>query len=480
VTGSLHFLRVKVPGGLITSDQFRRVAELAAKYSRGQAEITNRQSIQLHWVGAEEAMDAFSVLDDLGFTTDMCGQGFAGTRYGDIRNILCCPASGIEEGEILNGFPLVDQLTEFFIGNPDFLDMPRKFKLSVSGCGNDCTRAQINDLAFVAVRKDAEIGYALLVGGGMGPSLPGPRLARPAGVLILPDDAFDVAVAIAEIHRDHGNRESKAKARFKWLIESWGMDKFVGALEKKLDRRFEPYNGPTFQGRCDHEGVGPQNQKGLRYVNIPILGGRLTRDEMVGIADVAEEFGGGELRLTPTQNVIVPHVLEADILLERLGTMGLRVKGSKVRWNSLGCSSDFCGKTVSPHAKDVLKEVVNQLESSVPLDLLDEAGFRVHINGCPNNCCPSLISGLGLNGRQVQEGGETSQTYDILLGGCYGSETSFGRVVEKNVPLDGLKPILVSLLRNYGEHRTPSEELGSFCRRRSILELRAYLNGEVR
>lgn len=478
VTGSHHFLRVKVPGGLITSDQFHRVAELAARYGRGQAEITNRQSIQLHWVGAEEAMDAFSVLDDLGFTTDMCGQGFGGTRYGDVRNILCCPVSGIEESEILNGYPLAEELTEFFVGNPDFLDMPRKFKFSVSGCGCDCTRAQINDLAFVAVRKGAETGYVLLVGGGIGASLPGPRLARPAGVFVPPDDAFDVAVAAAEIHRDHGNRESKAKARFKWLIESWGVEKFVEALDEKLGRKFELYDGPIFRGVCDHDGVRPQIQKGLCYVNIPLLGGRLTRDEMVGIADLAEEFGGGEMRLTPTQNIIVPHVREAEAFLERLAAMGLRVEGSSLRWNSLGCSSDFCGKTVSPHAKEVLKSVVDHLEGRLPRGLLDEAGFRVHINGCPNNCCPSLISGIGLNGRQVREGGETRQTYDILLGGSYGPETSFGRVVEKNVPLDVLKPMLASLLRGYKAHRAPSEELGGFCRRHTIPELCGYLKTE--
>jgi sulfite reductase beta subunit-like hemoprotein len=217
ITGSQHFLRVKVPGGIITSDQFRRVAELTARYSKDQAEVTNRQSIQLHWIEADDAIDIFSTLDELGFTTDMCGQGFGGARYGDVRNIVCCSTSGIEKGEILNGYPMVEELTNFFVGNPDFLDMPRKFKFSVSGCGYDCTRAQINDLAFVAVENDDEIGYAILVGGSIGSSLPGPRLAKPAGIIVRPENAFEVAVAAAEIHRDYSNRESKAKARFKWL-----------------------------------------------------------------------------------------------------------------------------------------------------------------------------------------------------------------------------------------------------------------------
>ncbi|NIM45621.1 MAG: hypothetical protein GTO54_08365, partial [Nitrososphaeria archaeon] len=135
VTGSLHFLRVKLIGGQINSEQFLRVAELAEIYSKGRIEVTNRQCIQLHWIGGDEAIDVFSALDELGFTTDMCGQGFGGARYGDVRNIVCCPTSGIEKDEILNGYPLVEMLTKFFVGNPDFLDMPRKFKFSVSGCG---------------------------------------------------------------------------------------------------------------------------------------------------------------------------------------------------------------------------------------------------------------------------------------------------------------------------------------------------------
>jgi len=140
ITGSLHFLRVKVPGGPTTSEQFRRLAELAAEYGKGQAEITDRQDIQLHWIKAEDTLDLFSVMNKLGFTTDKCGQGFGGARYGDVRNIVCCPASGIEKHEILNGHHLVKELTKFLAGNPDFLDLPRKFKVSMSECGSDCTR----------------------------------------------------------------------------------------------------------------------------------------------------------------------------------------------------------------------------------------------------------------------------------------------------------------------------------------------------
>jgi len=476
-TGSLHFLRVKVPGGFITSEQFRGVAELASKYGRGRAEITNRQSIQLHWIRAEDALEIFSAMEKLGFTTDMCGQGFTGARYGDARNIVCCPASGIERDEILNGQPLMKELTEFFVGNPDFLDMPRKFKFSISGCGSDCVRAEINDLAFVAVRKGDTVGFTLLVGGSVGASLPGPRLARPTGVFVKPEDAFEVAVATIEIHRDYGNRESKAKARFKWLIESWGVEKFLRMLEDKVGKVLERYDGPIFLRCSDHEGVQPQSQEGYYYVNVPLVDGRLTAEEMLLLAELSEEYGNGELRLTPTQNIIVPNVQEKDDLLKQLKEANFQMDGSIVRWRSMGCSSDFCGKTMSPHSKEVLKEVIEHLERRFNPKLLDEVRFRIHVSGCPNNCCASTIADVGLRGRITREG-EAKQCYDIFLGGGFGLNPSFGRLIARSVEASELKHKIASLIENYSKKRMPSESLREFCNRHSVEELREYLLGQ--
>jgi len=476
ITGSLHFLRVKVPGGFITSEQFRRVAELAAKYSRGQAEITDRQDIQLHWIRADDALDIFTVMDEMGFTTDMCGQGFSGARYGDIRNIVCCPASGIEKNEILNGYPLVKELTNFFTGNSDYLDLPRKFKISISGCGSDCTRAVIDDLAFVAVKKGDEVGFTLLVGGSAGASLPGPRLAKPTDIFVRLEDAFDVTVAIVKIFMDYGIRESKAKARFKWLIEDWRLEKFLKILEEKMGKTFERYDGPIFLRRSDHGGVHHQSQEGYYYVNTPIIGGRLNTREMVSIADLAEKYGSGELRLTPTQKIIIPNVKEKDALVERLEAIKFSFSGSKLRWSSIGCASDFCGKTQNPHAKEVLKEIVEHLENRFGNKTLDGADFQIHVSGCPNDCCASMIVEIGLNGRLVRDGNEIKQTYDILLGGGFGSEASFGRHIEGKIPAGELKYKLASLLGNYLKKRKSSESLREFCNRHTSEELKAYLN----
>ena len=476
LTGSLHFLRVKVPGGFITAEQFHHVAELAERYSKGRAEITDRQSIQLHWIDAEDALEIFSIMDNLGFTTDMCGQGFSGARYGDPRNIVCCPVSGIEKDEVLNGYPLMNELSSFFTGNPDFLDMPRKFKFSISGCRSDCTRAQTNDLAFVAVKREEEVGFTLSAGGSIGASLPGPRLAKPTGIFVRPENAFDVAIATIEIHRDHGNRESKAKARFKWLLETWGLEKFLKVLEEKLEKPLERYDGPIFPKRMNHYGVQPQSQEGQYYVNVPFMGGVLSSDEMILLANLANVYGSGDLRLTPTQNIIIPHITKKDVFLKRLKDLGFSIDDSELRWTSMGCASAFCGRTQSPHAKEICKEIVEYLEICFSNEVLDHAGFRIYVSGCSNNCCANLIAEIGLGGRLIQLNGETKQSYDILLGRGCGPKQLMGRLIEGKVLANQVKYKIEALLSSYLNKSKHSEGLREFCNRHTIEELRSYLN----
>ncbi len=475
-TGSQHFLRIKVPGGFLDSKQLRQIANLTKRYSRDHAEITNRQSIQLHWIDAQDALEIFSIMDKIGFTTDMCGQGFKGARYGDARNILCCPVSGFEKDELLNGAPLLRKLSDFFIGNPDFLDMPKKFKFSISGCGYDCTRAVINDLAFVAVKKNDSIGYTLLAGGGIGATLPGPRLAQPLKVFVETEDAFDVAVAAIEIHRDNSSRESKTKARFKWLLHNWGIEKYLNKLEDKLGKRLEEYDGPIFLKNGGHYGVQPQSQEGHYYVSVPFIGGILSSADMISLADLADEYGNGELSFTPQQNIIVLNVERKNQLLKRLTENGFSIEGPQLKWNSMGCASNFCGKSAAPHAKDVTNDLVEHLQTSFNKELLDEAAFRIHVSGCPNNCCANLIAEIGLRGRLTRDHGELKQNYAILLGGGFGVETSMGKQIEENVPANELGSKINSILTNYFKKRKTSENLREFCNRHSTEELKTFMN----
>lgn len=474
---SLHFIRIKVPGGILTSEQFRGIATLASKYSEGIAEITDREDVQLHWIRAEDSLEIFSIMDKMGFTTDMCGQGFPGAKHGDVRNIICCPVSGIEKDEIYNCYPIARELTRFFTGNPEYLDLPRKFKIAMTGCGADCVRAEINDLAFIAVKNNGEIGFTVLVGGSVGASLPGPRLAKPTGIFIRPENIFNVAVAVVEIFRDYGNRESKAKARFKWLIEEWGLEKFLSILESKINAKFEKYEGPIFVRETDHEGIQPQSNDGYCYVNVPILGGRLTSPIMYKIADLADKYGSGEIRLTPTQNIIIPNVSgeNRNLLLKALIELGFQMNSSMVRWLSIGCASDFCGKTLYPHAKNIVKDVVDYLEECFGTEKLSGLRLRLNVSGCPNDCGAGLVADVGLVGKQVRGGDKIEQAYDIYVGGSLGNSPSLGKIIAERIPAERVKFVVASFIANYLELRKPNEGISEFCRRYEVKELKTLL-----
>lgn len=464
---------MKVPGGVITGDQLIQVAKLAQGYGKGKAEITSRQSIQLHWIDSDDAPAIFGELERIGFTTDMCGQGFGGPRFGDVRNIVSCPVSGLVRDETHDGSDLLGRLTDFFVGNADFLDMPKKLKFSISGCGVDCTRAWINDLAYVAVTKDGETGYTLLIGGGTGSTLPGPRMATQSGVFIPLNKAFDVAVAAAEIHRNHGSRESKAKARLKYLIQSWGVEKFIGLIEEKIGFVFDSYDGPIF-GDGDHGGIQDQEQDGMRWVNVPLVEGRLTSAQMRRIGELSKEFGSGELRLTPTQNIIIPDVSDVEGLLGHLEAH-FTLDGPRLMWTSIACSSDFCGKSQESHSKEMLKEIIEYIAQNHSWDALDETGIKINVSGCLNNCCPSNTAEIGLRGRQVRENEGLRQVYDIILGGSLGAAPSFGRVVKENVDPGEIKYRISALLSNYLEEKKPGQSFSEYCEKHSVNELAAYL-----
>lgn len=473
--GSLHFLRIKIPGGFITSAQFRGLADIADKYSKGQGEITDRQDIQLHWISAEDSLEIFSKMENLGFATDMCGQGFAGPEYGDVRNIVCCPTSGIERGELIDPRPLLRRLSDYFIGNMDFHNMPRKFKISISGCQSDCTRAVINDLALVAVKREEEVGYTILAGGSVGPSLPGPRIAKPLHIFLRPQEAFDTVVAIVEIHRDYGNRESKAKARFKWIFETLGTEKFKSMLEERLGKKLEGYEDPVFKYEDNHTKIQAQRQDGLYYVNVPILGGRILSEDLRLFANLSDEYANGDLRLTPRQNLIIANINDREAVQARLEGAGFQLNRSSLSWDSVGCASDFCGKTVKPHCKEMLKASVEYLEKRFDIDWMDETRLRIHVSGCANNCCAKEIAGIGLSGLLVKEGGEMKQCYDIFLGGEFGTSISLARPIGGRFYAEEIPEKLESLIAKYRADRRASEKFNDFCNRHSIDELKTYM-----
>ncbi len=304
--------------------------------------------------------------------------------------------------------------------------------------------------------------------------MPGPRLAQPTSIFIRPEDAYDIAIATVEIHRDHGNRESKSKARFKWLINDWGIKRFRMALEEKIGKKLENYDGPIYLNDNDHSGIRPQSQEAYCYVNVPLIGGLMTIREMIILAELAKEHGNSELRLTPQQNVIIPNIIDEKMVIKKLERSGFNLGGSKLWWNSMGCASDFCGKTKEPHAKEIVNDIINHLETCFDSEFLNDAKFQIYASGCPNNCCAAEIAGIGLEGKLFKEGGEMKQYYSLLVGGGPGRHYS-ARQIDVKVSANELKYTVETLLERYRKGRRAKESLEEFCNRHHVDDLKSYL-----
>ncbi len=470
--GSQHFLRVKIPNGILTVDQFRGLAHLARKYSKGYAEITDRQDIQLHWINGEDALDLFTALEELGFTTDKCGQAYPGARYGDVRNIVGCPVAGVDRYELIDASPILRKVSNFFTGKKEYLDLPRKFKMSISGCALNCTSPEIQDLAFVAVEVDGRVGFSPMVGGGLGPP---PIFAKPLGVFVEPELVLDVARSVVEVYRDYGRRDSKAKARFKWFVEDVGVNRVREFVEEKLGRRLESYEMvPLPVSGYEHVGVNRQKQEGLYYINVPVVAGELSSDLMLKIADIAEKYGWPELRLTPHQNLIILGVQQHLIptVLDKLREMGLDVRRPALRWHIIACPVSFCGK-VHEDVKKRAHEVLRYLEERLGEDL--NLPLRIYISGCPNACARHPIADIGLQPVESKGNDEVTVGYNLYLGGSLGPKPSLARLILKKLDPETLKWKLECIVRSYLKMKRGNETFSDFCSRYSDEELRSLM-----
>jgi sulfite reductase beta subunit-like hemoprotein len=446
--GSTHFLRIKIPNGRLTSKQFRAIAALSETYVKGYAEITDRQNIQLHWIDPQNAQTIFNRLDEIGFSTDHGGQGVPVAQKGDVRAIASCPIADVDKDAIIDTMPLVKQLDAYFDGNTAFLDMPRKLKISLNGCSLNCGNHEMQDLSFVAVKRESgAVGFAVFVGGTVATS---PQLARPLNVIVSSGEVLDVARAVAEIFRDMGSREVKAKARFRWLVDALGTEKLRQLIEEKLAHpleTFQPKYLPTHKG--EHVGVQTQKQAGCSFINVPIIGGVLSAEKMLELAQVAEDFGDGTMCLTPFQNVIIINIPEQSIdkALCQLSNVGFSLDVSPLRWTTIACAGNFCGKTLD-HPKNRAKEAIYYLEQRFGQKLAN-LPLSIGFSGCLNGCARHLLSDVGLQGTAVNVEGKNVPAYNLYLREEHGETPTFGKLVQRSINAEQIKYVIANLIEAY-------------------------------
>ena len=472
-TTPYFMVRVRLSNGIVRSSQLRALADLTEKYAGGIADITVRQNIQLHWVAIEALPEIIDTLVSNGLTSlSTCG---------DVtRTITGCPMAGVDADEICDASPLVLQATELLVGNPDFYNLPRKFKISISGCRDWCAYPEINDVAFTPVARGSEVGFSVRVGGGLSTE---PHLAVRLNAFIRWEQVLPVLKTITELFREADClRENRERARLKFLFlqHGWTAESFLAEVEKRLGFALdpaEPEHVPADIFR-DHAGIHAQRQPGLSYVGASVLRGRLNPGQMRVAANLAERYGTGELRTTNTQNLVIINVPKgkAQALALELELAGLHVAVSSFWRGAVACTgSEFC-KLAITETKAFTRWLVEELEDRLPAFDQD---LRLNVTGCPNSCGQHRLADIGLEGKKTKVNGKLVDAYYFCLGGSVGQHAGFARPIGYRCAADEVPEAIERILRNYLESRDSAENLRQFFARHSETELRSFLAGEA-
>ncbi|HET6849259.1 MAG TPA: hypothetical protein VFH74_10390 [Gaiellales bacterium] len=455
-TDGLFMLRVKFPNGIVTAEQLRTVGRLSERYGRGMGDITTRQNIQLHNLAIEDMPVVLDELNAVGLSfTQACGDVW--------RNVVGCPLAGVDGHELIDSRPLIAELERTFVGNREYSNLPRKFKVSVSACVHRCAQHEINDIGLVAVEKDGEVGYDVWVGGGLGASA---RMGRRLDIFVRPGDAVDVCRVITEIFRDEGKRTKRTRARIKFLVDEWGVERLRAEIEARLGRELETSVAPAdpIDPQRDHLGIHPQVQHGLYYVGGTTLRGRFTADQMIGAADIADRYGSGELRCTNRQNIIVVDVPDEQVetVAAELADLGLPTEASAFRRGIISCTGmEFC-KLAIVETKERAAELIEHLERRIG-DL--EGSIRINLNGCPNACAQYQIADIGLQGGIAKTAaGERVQGFILHIGGRLGEGAAFGRrISSKAIPATEARFAVERIVRAYKAERRADQSFGEWA-----------------
>ncbi len=468
-----HFMvRIRIPNGLLLSHQVRTIADVVRKYARDRADITVRQNIQLHWVTIEDLPNLLESLWRAGLTTmGSCGD--------DVRNIVGCPLAGVDNDEIVDASPLVTEANRQFVGNAEFYNLPRKFKVCITGCSVWCSYPEINDVGLTAVRRsDGEIGFSLRVAGGLSTD---PHLGQRLNAFILTNQVLPVLTGVATIFRESDIlRENRERARLKFLFlkHGWTPERFLDELQGRIGFALAPAvpeDVPDDVYR-DHVGIHAQKQRGYFYIGASVLRGRITSEQLYVAAELAERYGGGELRTTNMQNLLIVNVPELHVpsVANGLTQAGLPVEGSPFRRGIIACTgTEFC-KIAITETKSFARWLAEELDDRLPGF---EQHLKLHITGCPNSCGQHWIADLGLEGKKIKQDGKLVDAYYFCVGGAVGKHQAIARAVGYRCPAVEVPEAIERLLGHYQLMREPGENLRQFFARHSTDEIRFILAG---
>jgi ferredoxin-nitrite reductase len=486
--GDAFMLRVKIPGGRLLAAQAERIGELVERFALGPeahpvwgeryCDLTTRQDIQMHWIRIEDVPEIWSGLEEVGLSTvQACGDS--------ARNVLCCPVAGVDREEIFDAQPVAEAISSFFTGNREYANLPRKFKLSVTGCVEDCAQAEINDVGMLPARlEDGTVGFDVLVGGGLSD---GARMASQIDAFVRVQDAPECARAIAQVFGELGNRENRGFARMRYLVEELGPEQFRAELEKRARCELLAAGTPlTRRYRGDHVGVHAEHAEGRLYVGCSVSVGRLSGADLKEAGRLARSYGSGEVRLTTDQNFVLTGVAVAaleDLLAEELLARHSPFPGPFSRGVVACTGSEFCRFAVV-ETKVRAASWARLLDEAFASDFggppgtrgrAEEEVVRMHFSGCSASCAQPQIADIGFRGETAHVADAIVEAVDIGLGGSLGADAGFGDWVVGAMPVEEVPASLLRLVRSYRDERRVGEPLHGWVRRQPQERLRALL-----
>lgn len=476
-----YMCRLRIPNGILKAWQFEGVADIAERLGGGYSHVTTRANLQIREITAENAPQLLEGLADLGLTAK-------GSGADNIRNVTGSATAGIDPLELLDTRPHARAWHHHILNDRSLYGLPRKFNVAFDGAGSIATLEDTNDIGFQAIEViegaafegqlvEPGIWYRLALGGITGHK----DLARDTGVIVAPSDAIAVADAIVRVFIANGDRTDRNKSRLKYVLDGWGFDKFLAAVEEKLGRRLVRVDGafvrprPVYD-RLAHIGVHRQVQPGLNWIGVALPVGKLTVAQMRTIAAIAQQCGDGDIRLTVWQNLLISGVPDAGIddVIANLKATGLSAETSILRAGLIACTGATGCKFAAAHTKEDALAIAAHCEPRITLD----QPVNIHLTGCHHSCAQHYIGDLGLIGAKVpvNEEGDTVPGYDLLVGGGYGVDGGMARPFREKVKAEEAPALVEAVLRTWQVHRVaPDESFVAFARRHEIAALQALV-----
>ncbi len=465
--------RMKIPGGVIKSYQLREVAKVSQELTSGYMQITTRANLQLRLIEPKNAPEFLRRIQSVGLSSKGAGAD-------NIRNITANPTAGIDPHELIDTLPLCQELAQLINHDRALHDLPRKFNIALDGGGLIGTVEDTNDLGLKAVKFDAPfksgdieipagVYFRMKAGGATGHQV----FARDMGVLVKPDEAVKVILAATRVYIANGNRGDRKKARLKHLLDKWTLEQYRDEIEKMLGYKLlrataekSEIRNPKSEIPHSHVGVFAQKQKGLNYIGVTIPVGNITPKQMTRLAEIADLYGSGEVRLTVWQNVIIPNVPDAyvETVKKAAAKIGFDWKQSNIRSGLIACTGNSYCKFAASNTKAHALELANYLEKKLGLD----QPLNIHLTGCPNSCAQHYMGDIGLLGTKVKVSGETLEGYHVCVGGGFGDNQAVGRQVFSGVSFEQLKPTLEKMLTTYLKRRNAGETFQQFTTRHDL------------